>query len=253
STAAQEIVYSIRRRLYAHLHRLPLAFHERRSTGDLLVRLSADIVLLRDVLIDAIVNLGTGLVLIVLMTAVMLYVDPMLTVISLGVMPLIALLSTFYGRRIRVNSKRQRKREGQVAAAMHEVLSAMDVVQLHGAGNREQERFQALNRKSLKQGTQAVRLEARMNRSVEWALAGGTVAVLWAGSVRALHGAITPGELIVFISYMRAAYRPLRRASKTVQRSAKALAAAERIVEVLDTEPDLRDSPTAIPAPPLQG
>jgi ATP-binding cassette subfamily B protein len=219
----------------------------------LLVRLSADIVMLRDVLVDAVVNLGTGIVLLVLMTAVMLYVDPVLTLVSIGVMPLIAVMSTFYGRRIRVNSRRQRKREGQVAAAMHEALSAMDVVQLHGASGREQERFQELNRKSLKQGTQAVRLEARMNRSVEWALAAGTVAVLWAGTLRAMHGSITPGELIVYISYMRAAYRPLRRASKSVQRSAKALAAAERIVDVLQTEPDLRDSPASRPAPPLVG
>src|SRR5437588_2134889 len=253
SSAAQEIVYSIRRRLYRHLHRLPLSFHQRRSTGDLLVRLSSDILLLRDVLIDSIVNLGSGLVLIVLMLAVMLFVDPVLTGIALLVMPLIAVVSAFYGRRIRVSSRRQRKREGQIAAAMHETLTAMDVVQLHGAGEREQERFQQLNRKSLKQGTQAVRLEARMNRSVEFALAGGTVAVLWAGTVRALHGAITPGELIVFISYLRAAYRPLRRASKSVQRSAKALAAAERIVEVLDTEPELTDRATATPAPPLLG
>jgi ATP-binding cassette subfamily B protein len=253
SSAAQEIVYSIRRRLYEHLHRLPLAFHQRRSTGDLLVRLSADIVMLREVLVDAVVNLGTGVVLVVLMTAVMLYVDPVLTLVSIGVMPLIALMSMFYGRRIRTTSRRQRKREGQVAAAMHEALSAMDVVQLHGASGREQERFQQLNRKSLKQGTEAVRLEARMNRSVEWALTAGTIAVLWAGTLRALHGAITPGELIVYISYLRAAYRPLRRASKSVQRSAKALAAAERIVEMLQTEPDLRDSPTARPAPTFRG
>lgn len=253
SSAAQEIVYSIRRRLYAHLHRLPLSFHQRRSTGDLLVRLSADIVLLRDVLIDAIVNVGTGLVLITLMLAVMLFVDPVLTAISLGVMPFIALLSVFYGRRIRVNSKRQRRQEGQIAAAMHEALAAMDVVQLHSAEEREQQRFQELNRKSLKQGTKAVRLEAQMNRSVEWALAGGTVAVLWTGTLRALHGAISPGELIVFISYLRAAYRPLRRASKSVQRSSKALASAERIVEVLEIEPELRDLPEATPAPPYHG
>src|SRR5262249_37108890 len=63
----------------------------------------------------------------------------------------------------------------------------------------------------------------------------------------------TPGELVVFISYLRAAYRPLRRASKTVQRSAKALAAAERIVELLETEPELIDAPWARRAPALTG
>ncbi len=253
STAAQDIVYRIRARLYRHLHRLPVGFHQRRPTGDLLVRLSADIILLRDVLIDAVVNIGTGVILLVLMLAVMFAVDPVLATVSLVVMPLILALTTHYGRRIRVNSKRQRRQEGQVAAAMHEALAAIDVVQLHGASEREQERFGDLNRRSQKRGTKALRLEARMNRGVELSVAGATVVVLWVGTLRALRGAITPGELVVFISYLRAAYRPLRRASKSVQRSAKALAAAERIVEVLDTEPELADRPDAVAAPPLAG
>jgi ATP-binding cassette subfamily B protein len=253
SSAAQEIVYAVRARLYRHLHRLPLAFHQTRRTGDTLVRLSSDIILLRDVLVDTLANVGTGVILLVLMGTVMLFVDPVLTGVALLVMPLIVLLSAVYGRRIQHNSRQQRKREGEIAAAMHEALAAMDVVQLHGAGEREEQRFHILNRKSLKRGTKAVRLEAQMNRGVELALAGGTAVVLWVGTLRALHGAITPGELVVFISYLRGAYRPLRRISKTVQRSAKALAGGERIVEVLDIQPQLADSPDARPAPRFEG
>src|SRR5919204_1220881 len=187
------------------------------------------------------------------MGTVMLLVDPVLTGVALVVMPLIVLLSALYGHRIRHHSRKQRKREGEIAAAMHEALAAMDVVQLHGAGVREEQRFHTLNRKSLKRGAKAVRLEAQMNRGVELSLAGGTAAVLWVGTLRALHGAITPGELVVFISYLRGAYRPLRRISKTVQRSAKALAGGERIVEVLDIQPRLADSPDARPAPRFEG
>ncbi len=253
SSAAQQIVYRIRARLYRHLHRLPLAFHQQRRTGDTLVRLSSDIVVLRDMLVDSVVNIGTGVVMIALMLVVMFAVDPVLTVLSLASMPLVAVLSAFYGRRIRTSSRKQRKREGQVAALMHEALAAVSVVQLYGAEEREQERFAAVNRRSLKQGIKATRLEARMNRGVELALAGATVVVLWAGTLRALRGAITPGELVVFISYLRGAQRPLRRASKTVQRSAKAIASAERIVELLTTEPALTDAPDAVPAPRFGG
>jgi predicted glycosyltransferase/ABC-type cobalamin/Fe3+-siderophores transport system ATPase subunit len=92
-----------------------------------------------------------------------------------------------------------------------------------------------------------------MYRSVELTLAAGLGVMLSLGTIRALQGALTPGELIVFISYLRAAYRPLQRASKTVQRAAKALAAAERVVEVLEVEPALQDAPDARPAPPLRG
>src|SRR5262249_11338795 len=253
SSAAQEIVYRIRARLYRHLHRLPVAFHQRRSTGDTLVRLSSDIVVLRDMLVDSIVNIGTGLLMVGLMLAVMFAVDPVLTALAVGSMPLVAVLSAVYGRSIRTSSRKQRKREGQVASLMHEVLGAVAVVQLYGAEEREQERFHAVNRRSLKQGIKATRLEARMNQSVELALTVATVIVLWAGTLRALHGAITPGDLVVFISYLRAAQRALRRASKTVQRSAKAFAAAERIVELLETEPELTDAPDAVPAPSFAG
>jgi ATP-binding cassette subfamily B protein len=136
---------------------------------------------------------------------------------------------------------------------MHEALAAMSVVQLHGAGEREQERFRVINRQSLKKGVQGVRLEASMNRAVELALSAGTVVILWVGTLRVLNGHLTPGDLIVFVSYVRAAYRPRRRTAKSVARSAKALAAAERIVEILETEPDLTDRPDATPAPALRG
>jgi ATP-binding cassette subfamily B protein len=253
SRAAQQIVYGIRTRLYAHLHRLPLSYHQQRKAGDTLVRLSSDIILLRDVLVDAIVSLGTGVMLILMMIIVMAMIDPELTGVALLVMPVVFALTYFYGKRIRSNSQKQRKREGQVAAAMHEALSSMAIVQLHGASEREQQRFHEINRRSLKQGVASTRLEAQMFRSVEITLATGLAVLLSFGSIRALHGALTPGDLIVFIMYLRAAYRPLQRASKTVQRAAKAQAAAERVVEVLEVEPELQDAPDARETPPLEG
>ena len=253
SRAAQQIVYGVRARLYEHLHRLPLSFHQQRKTGDTLVRLSSDIILLRDVLVDAIVSLGTGVLLIVMMIIVMALVDPVLTGLALVVMPVVFALSYLYGRRIRLSSRKQRKREGQVAAAMHEALSAIAVVQLHGASDREQARFHEINRRSLKQGVASTRLEAQMFRSVEMTLAAGLALLLSFGTVRVLQNILTPGDLIVFVSYLRGAYRPLQRASKTVQRAAKAQAAAERVVEVLEVTPALADAPHARSAPRLEG
>lgn len=249
STAAQEIVYSIRTRLYRHLHRLDLAFHVQRPVGDTLVRLSADIIMLRDVLIDGIVTLGSGVIMLVLMLVVMLLVDPVLTLLAVSAMPLAFFITWIYGGQIRLRSRKQRKREGNVAALMHESLAAIATVQLHGAEAREEARFRAANKRSLKEGTKTVRLEAQMNRAIEIALALGMVVVLWAGTLRAMANHISPGELVVFTSYLRAAFRPLRRASKTVQRSAKALAAAERIAEVLEIEPRIQDAPDARDAP----
>ncbi|MGI8801713.1 MAG: ABC transporter ATP-binding protein [Solirubrobacteraceae bacterium] len=253
ASSAQEIVYAIRTRLYRHLQLLPMSFHMSRPVGDTLVRLSSDIVVLRDVLIDFIVTVAAGIVMIALMITVMLLIDPVLTALAAATMPLAFVITYVYGDQIRARSRKQRRREGEVAALMHESLSAMSVVQLHGAEARELARFAAANKMSLRQGTKTVRLEAKMNRAVQIALAFGGVVVLWVGTFRAIHGHISPGDLIVFTSYLRAAYRPLRRGSKAIQRSAKALAAAERIVEVLAIRPSVRDAPDAVPAPPFTG
>ena len=251
STTAQDIVYAIRTRLYRHLHRLDLSFHLNRHVGDTLVRLSADIIMLRDVLIDGLVTLGSGVVMVVLMLIVMALVDPILTALVVTTMPMAFVITYVYSDQIRVRSRKQRKREGEIAALMHQSLAAIALVQTHTAEAQEEERFRRANRRSLKEGTRTVRLEARMNRAIEVSLAFGMVVVLWAGTLRALHNHISPGELIVFIAYLRAAYRPLRRASKTVQRSAKALAAAERILEVMEVEPQIQDAPHAQTASPL--
>ena len=251
SSAAQKIVYGIRTRVYRHLHALPMSFHVNRHVGDTLVRLSGDILTLRDVLIDMIVTLGSGLTMLVLMLVVMLLVDPVLTAVAVATMPVVFMITYLYGDQIRLRSRKQRKREGEIGALMHESLAAMTVVQLNGAEAREIERFTAVNERSLSQGKKTIRLEAKMNRAIEIALSLGTVVVLWVGTFRAIHGHISPGELVVFISYLRAAYRPLRRASKTVQRSAKALAAAERIAEILAIEPEIRDRPNAVRAKPF--
>ena len=251
ATSGQDIVYGVRARLYRHLLRLPMSFHLTRHVGDTLVRLSADIIVLRDVFIDFIVTLGAGAVMLVLMLIVMVLVDPVLTLVAATTMPAAFVLTYVYGDQIRMRSQKQRKREGEVGALMHEALAAMSVVQLFGAEDREERRFTTANRRSLKQGGRTVRLEARMNRAIQIALAFGMVVVLWVGTFRAIHGHMTPGDLVLFTSYVRAAYRPLRRSSKTVQRSAKALAGAERIAEVLATPAAIADRPDAQPAAPL--
>ena len=249
ASAGQDIVYSVRARLYRHLLRLPMSFHITRHVGDTLVRLSADIIVLRDVFIDFIVTLGAGAVMLVLMLVVMVLVDPVLTLVAATTMPAAFVLTYVYGDQIRLRSQKQRKREGEVGALMHEALATMSVVQLFGAEEREERRFTTANRRSLKQGGRTVRLEARMNRAIQIALAFGMVVVLWVGTFRAIHGHMTPGDLVLFTSYVRAAYRPLRRSSKTVQRSAKALAGAERIAEVLATPVSIADRPDALVAP----
>src|SRR5439155_859780 len=102
-------------------------------------------------------------------------------------------------------------------------------------------------------GAAATRLEAALERTVDLLIAVATALVLWSGAHFVLRGAMTLGDLVVFLAYLRTAFRPAKDFAKYTGRLAKASAAGERVVDLLDRTPDVRDLPGAVPAPPLRG
>src|SRR5438876_900375 len=99
----------------------------------------------------------------------------------------------------------------------------------------------------------ATRLEAALERTVDLLMAVATALVLWSGARLVLRGAMTLGDLVIFLAYLRTAFRPAKDFAKYTGRLAKASAAGERVVDLLDRTPDIRDLPGAVPAPPLRG
>jgi ATP-binding cassette, subfamily B, bacterial len=244
----QELVTTLRRRLFAHVQRLPQSFHARASTGDLLTRLTGDILMLRELLVASLLSLVTETVVVVGFVAIMFLVEWRLALVAVVAVPVIFVAMTAYAGRMRVATRKQRRREGELAARLHEVLAGIHVVQLFAREDEEDQRLRSLNRRSVKTGLRATRLEAKLNRVVELTVAAATAAVLWFGAMQVLAGRLTPGELIVFFNYMQGFYRPLRRVSRVMQRASKASSCLERVTSVLDQECDLRDGPREAPA-----
>jgi ATP-binding cassette subfamily B protein len=253
ASTGHKVLSRVRRRLYGHVLRLSLSYHDRARTGDLLVRLTGDITAVKDMLTTSLLGLGTKVAVLVGMAAIMTFMDPLLTLVSVAVIPLLLVSIGTFSRRVHEASTEQRRKEGRLAARIGETLHLISVVQAFGRAADEQERFSGTERKSLKAGLRAARAQAGMSRSVELTVALGTAAVLAVGGIRALGGMLTPGDLIVFIAYLRAMYRPLRSLSSDAARLAKGIACGERILEVLRATPEVRDLPDARPAPRLRG
>ena len=243
--AGQQVVYELRRRVHSHLQRLSLSFHRSRKRGDLLMRLTGDINLLRDMLIDALL-LGFSEILVLLaMIIIMGVMNWRLTLVAFLVLPVIALTTFSFSVRIRDAARRQRKKEGRVAAMVSEMLSSVHLIQAFGRERQQEKAFQSGNRKSLKAGLRTTRLEAGMSRTVEVILAAGTAGVLWFGVLEVKAGALTPGDLLVFVSYLGSSYRPLRKLARVSSRLSKAVVCGERVAEVLSAEPEVEDRPNA--------
>ena len=245
SRVGQAVVLNVRRKLFAHIQRLSLRFHHESSTGDLLTRLTGDINNLRELLVASAVPLVSEAVILVGFVAVMFVMNWRLALLAIVTIPVIFCLVRGYSLRIRQATRQQRRREGELASRLQEALAGIQVVQLFARESEEDARLRDLNRHSLDSGLKASRLGAKLNQGVEFSVALGMAATLWFGTTEVIAGRLTPGELIVFVTYMQGFYRPLRRISRFTERASKASSCVERITEVLDQEPDVRGGPLA--------
>lgn len=251
--AGNRVLTEVRANLYSHLQRLSLAFHSRSRSGDLVNRITGDVGRLQEVAVTAALPLAGNLVTFAGMFGVMVWLDWRLTLIALLALPLFLATSISRTRRIRTVSRRQRQQEGDMAAAATESLGAIRVVQAYSLESTLERSFAASNNRSLKDGVKAKRLSAGLERKTDVLVALATGLVLYVGAQRVLSGQLTPGELVVFISYLKNAFKPMRDMAKFTGRLAKAAASGERIVALLDTAPDIRNRSWARPAPAFRG
>jgi ATP-binding cassette subfamily B protein len=253
SLAASRIITEIRANLYAHLQRLSLSFHYKAKSGDLITRITSDIDRLRDVTVTAAVPLIVNIFTLVGMVGVMFWLDWELALIALAIFPLFLLSTMQMTKRIHAVARQQRKREGAMAATAAEAIGAIKVVQALSLEDMLEGMFSKENQKSLEEVAQTQQLSAGLQRTVEFLVAIATALVLWRGVHLVLKGTATPGDLLVFINYLKTAYRPTRQLAKYTAMISKATACGERVIDLLDIVPDIQDARGAIQAPPFWG
>ena len=253
AVAATHIMTDIRAQLYSHIQRLSLTFHNNNKSGDLIARVTYDIERLREVTVVAVLPLLTNWLTLIGMLGVMLWLNWELALIALLVLPLFALSTVKMTKKIQRVARRQRKREGAMAASVAEAIGAIKVVQALGLEETLQGNFATQNRKSLKESAEAQKLRAGQERLVEILVAIATALVLWRGVQLTLQGAVTAGDLLVFITYLKVAFKPMRQLAKYTGQIAKATASGERILDVLNTVPQVRDARGARRAPAFRG
>ena len=248
-----KVLTQVRSVLYRHIQCLSLAFHSKAKSGDLLVRVIGDIGLLKEVAVTAFMPLIGSLLVLTIMAGLMLWLNWKLALLVLLSAPLYWLPTLILGKRIRVVSRKQRKREGAMASTAAESIGAMQVVQTLSLEDTFADQFGKQNQKSLKEGVKMKRLLAKLQGIVQLMTGVSTAAVLFYGTVLILRGALTAGELLVFLSYLKAAFKPLQDFAKYSGRIAKASAAGERVIQLLETPADVTDDEGAEPAPAFLG
>ncbi len=253
SAAGLNIGSDLRERVMAHLQRLSLRFHGDHRVGDLSARVTSDVDNSQEMLVQVLATLFPNVLLVVGMFVVMMFLDPVFTLLALtSTVPLV--IATHRSRsRLREAARRTRKANGELASAATESLAAVHLVQAFTLEHDRMQRFAGLSRTSRQAGLEAVRYQARFGPMVDIAGMLSAALVLWLGANRVLDGSLSLGVLLVFLSYLGSLFKPIKALSKLSTVVSKGAAATERIIVTLDTVPEIVDRPRAVRLPIMGG
>lgn len=247
------IATRLRSHVFAHLQSLGLRYHSRARHGDTVQRLVGDVGRLQEVLVTAGLPLIGNVVTLVVLAVVMTFMDPLLAVVVIVAALAYLLLSRRGAPRIAAAARRTRRSEGALADTAAETFSAIHVVQAYGLESERGARFEDGNRRALGQGVASKRLAAALERGTDVIVGAGLAVVLLIGGLRVVEGAITPGDLVIFTTYLKLALRPLKDLAKHTGRIARAVASGERVGDLLDEPVDISDRPGAQPLHDVRG
>jgi ABC-type multidrug transport system fused ATPase/permease subunit len=249
----ERFLFDLRVRIYDYLQRLSLSFFERTSTGELMSRVTNDVNALEQFVTHGVILTTVDLMRLVGASAVLMVLDWRLALVVLLPVPLIALGLRRFNRHVRPIYRRVRDRMGDINTRLQDDLAGIRVVQAFGQEDAELERFRSVSERYYQERVSAIRAWAAFFPGISFVAAAGGVLVLGIGARMIIGGQLSLGTLVAFLSYMASFYDPIRRLADVDNTFQQAIAAADRIFELLDEKVDIRDAPDAIALNKIKG
>jgi ATP-binding cassette, subfamily B, bacterial len=245
--AGLRMTQELRFRVYEHLQKLSLVFHDSRAVGDSIYRVTWDTYSIQTIFNGGLIPLLSSVVTLAGMMIIMLRFDVVLTLLALAVAPALAYTIKYYNRLITAVSTEYHTHETKVSAMIQESLSAIRTIQAFAREEDEVRRFGVGAAQSVDANLRMTKVQVMSSFVVGLITAAGTVAMIWVGGQRVLAGRLSVGELLVFISYVGMLYGPMSTISGIAAAIQGALTPFRRVVEILETKPTIRDAPDARP------
>ena len=251
--AGRVLGYNLRDAMYSHLQRLSLSYHDRRRTGDVLTRVTGDVLVIEEFVIESFSDLVGSFLVLVLAFVVIALRSWKIALVALIVVPMLGATSAHFSKKIKAASKLQRAREGELASTAHEMLNAIRLVQSYGRGKVDRDRFAEQSDQSMQAAMRSALSQAAFSFSIALVEAAAIIAIVWIGVWLLDRNVITVGVLILFILLVQNMFKPSRRIVSEWNMVGKTLASVERIRDLLDRVPTVTDAPDAVAAPTFTG
>jgi len=241
----QRVILDIRNALYSHIQTLSLPYFIRTPTGVLISRITNDVNMVQQSVTEAVTEFIRQILTLVGLVAAVFYRDWRLAIIAMFVFPLVIYPINKFGQRLKRYSTKGMKVMGNVMSILDEAISGIRIVKAYNMEEYEKERFFSENRNYYNNWMKRIKVRAISGPLME--LIGGlaTAFLLWYGGMRVIHGYMTPGEFISFITGLSMLYSPIRKINKVNIEIQEGVAAARRIFSLLDTKPEILEKPDA--------
>ena len=250
---AQRVAYDLRNRLYDRIQHLSFSYHDRSQTGQLISRCIEDVSSMNEFMGNGLFEITQIALLIVGITVLLFNTHWQLAIVAMLPMIPLLLMTTRFGARISALFLRIDQAMGELSARLQENVTGAQVVRAFAREPYEIDRFDHANRRLYETRVETFVEFARVFPTTHLLVTLGTIAILWMGGQLVMAGELTIGELVAFNAYLLIMAQPAQQLTWVVNMGGEAVAGIQRIFEVLETEPTIRNAPDAQAVPVLSG
>jgi ABC-type multidrug transport system fused ATPase/permease subunit len=249
----QDVLGDMRARLVEHLQDIHLGYHDTHIIGVTISRVFSDVGVINDLLSQGLISIVSDFLTLVGIIVVMVSMSPRLALFTFSVMPLMALATWIYARHAKRAYRQMRQTVAEVVGDLAEDLAGMRVIQAFAQEDTTQERFDQVNRANRDAHVQATSLSFVYMPTIQFLSMAATGVVLWFGGRAVANDTLTLGVIFAFMAYVTKFFMPIQELSRLYTTLQSAMAGGERVLQLLNTEPDVADKPDAIEMPPIDG
>jgi ATP-binding cassette, subfamily B, bacterial MsbA len=251
--ASERILADIRTQIYTHLIRLPLTFFDNRRTGELVSRVTSDVTVIQTATTTSLTELLRQGMILIGGIAIIAITNPKLTAVILAIVPVVVLLTVFYGRYVRRMSTKVQDKLADANSVLEETLSAIRIVQSFARESFEQNRYRGKIMEALQTAMRRAIATGGFIAFIIFVVYSAIAAILWYGSRMVIAGELTAGELTAFVLYTFVVAFTIGGMAELYAQFQQAIGATRRVFEILDTQPEIQDKANAEPLVRAQG
>ncbi|MBR4909151.1 MAG: lipid A export permease/ATP-binding protein MsbA [Acidaminococcaceae bacterium] len=253
SWVGQHVIIDIRSEVFRKLQRLSMSFYDKNKTGTIMSYVTNDVNALQGAMVDNTIELVTESIILIGSVFAMLYLDWKLTLFTVLTFPIVLYVMNYFGKKIRRSGGQIQEATADITSVLQESVSSVRVVKSFVREQYEIDRFDKENVANLKANLKNAKYMATLTPTIEFVAALGVTMILWFGGHNVIDGDTTAGSLVAFLAYAVNISNPIKRITRVSGNIQRALAAAQRVFDVLDLPEEVRDLPDARALPAVAG